>query len=87
MTLQEGDKAPAFTAAAGDGRTVNLSDFKGRKVVNAHGVRGDKPVMGRKRRATRRMTFLIAPDGRIRKIWRQVSPAEHAREVVQERGA
>jgi peroxiredoxin len=28
------------------------------------------------------MTFLIGPDGRIRKIWPAVKPAEHARKVL-----
>ena len=31
--LAAGDKAPAFSLSDADGKTVNLSDFKGRKVV------------------------------------------------------
>ena len=31
--LKEGDKAPAFSAKDQNGQTVNLADFKGRKVV------------------------------------------------------
>ena len=31
--LTVGDKAPGFTLTAADGKTVKLSDFKGRKVV------------------------------------------------------
>ena len=31
--LTVGDKAPAFSLTAADGKTVKLSDFKGRKVV------------------------------------------------------
>jgi thioredoxin-dependent peroxiredoxin len=54
-----------------------------RKIVNAYGVWGEKRFMGRKYMGTHRVTFLIGPDGRIRKIWREVKPAEHAREVVE----
>jgi peroxiredoxin Q/BCP len=28
------------------------------------------------------VTFLIGPDGRIKKIWPQVKPDEHAEEVL-----
>jgi len=149
MTLKEGDKAPAFTAQTGEGRTVNLSDFKGkhvvlyfypkddtpgctkeacgfrdnlkaienagavvlgvstdsvkshekftekyklpfalladedRKIVHAYGVWGEKTFMGRKYMGTHRVTFLIGPDGRLRKIWSKVSPEAHANEVLE----
>jgi peroxiredoxin Q/BCP len=33
VTLQEGDKAPAFTGVDQDNRKVKLSDFKGKKLV------------------------------------------------------
>jgi thioredoxin-dependent peroxiredoxin len=33
MTLKVGEKAPAFTLPATDGRTISLDDLKGRKVV------------------------------------------------------
>ena len=33
ITLQEGDKAPAFRSKDQDGKPVALSDFKGKKVV------------------------------------------------------
>jgi len=33
MTLKIGDKAPDFSVKDQDGKTVNLSDFKGRKLV------------------------------------------------------
>jgi len=38
--------------------------------------------MGRNDQGTHRMTFLIGPDGRIKKLWRTVKPAEHAKEVL-----
>jgi thioredoxin-dependent peroxiredoxin len=31
---------------------------------------------------TARQTFLIGPDGRIKKIWRQVTPSGHAAEIL-----
>ena len=38
--------------------------------------------MGMKFTFTHRITFLIGPDGRIKKIWPKVKPAEHAKEVL-----
>ena len=52
------------------------------KIVEAYGVWGEKVFMGRKYRGTHRVTFLIGGDGRIRKIWPQVKPEEHAAEVL-----
>lgn len=53
-----------------------------RKIVTDYGVWGTKTFMGRKYEGTHRVTFLIGPDGRIKKIWPQVKPAEHATEVL-----
>jgi peroxiredoxin Q/BCP len=53
-----------------------------KKIVQAYGVWGEKSFMGRKYMSTRRVTFLIGPDGRIKKIWPQVKPEEHAQEVL-----
>ncbi|MGA3266158.1 MAG: thioredoxin-dependent thiol peroxidase [Verrucomicrobiota bacterium] len=53
-----------------------------RKIVTAYGVWGEKSFMGRKYLGTNRVTFLIGPDGRIRKIWPKVKPADHAQEVL-----
>jgi len=53
-----------------------------RKIVQAYGVWGPKTFMGVKYTGTSRVTFLIGPDGRIRKIWPKVKPAEHAEEVL-----
>lgn len=54
-----------------------------RRIVRAYGVWGAKSFMGRKFQGTHRVTFLIGPDGRIRKIWPKVKPATHAAEVLQ----
>jgi thioredoxin-dependent peroxiredoxin len=58
-----------------------LSDEE-RKIVQAYGVWGEKSFMGRKYMGTHRVTFLIGPDGRIKKIWPKVKPEEHAKEVL-----
>jgi peroxiredoxin Q/BCP len=53
-----------------------------KKIVTAYGVWGEKSFMGRKYLGTHRVTFLIGPDGRIRKIWPKVKPDEHTAEVL-----
>ncbi len=53
-----------------------------KKIVQAYGVWGEKSFMGRKYLGVYRVTFLIGPDGRIKKIWPAVKPEEHAAEVL-----
>lgn len=53
-----------------------------KKIVEAYGVWGEKTFMGRRYMGTHRVTFLIGPDGRIKKIWPLVKPDEHAAEVL-----
>lgn len=53
-----------------------------KKIVQAYGVWGEKSFMGRKYMGTLRVTFLIGGDGRIRKIWPNVKPDEHATEIL-----
>ncbi|MCX6902713.1 MAG: thioredoxin-dependent thiol peroxidase [Verrucomicrobia bacterium] len=53
-----------------------------KKIVQAYGVWGEKTFMGRTFMGTNRVTFLIGPDGRIKKIWPKVKPAEHVAEVL-----
>jgi peroxiredoxin Q/BCP len=60
-----------------------LSD-PNKKIVGDYGVWGEKVFMGRKYMGTHRVTFLIGPDGRIKKIWPKVKPEEHAEEVLAE---
>ena len=55
---------------------------EGKKIVEAYGVWGEKSFMGRKYFGTHRVTFLIGPDGKIKKIWPQVKPDEHAEEIL-----
>ena len=53
-----------------------------KKIVETYGVWGEKSFMGRKYQGVFRVTFLIGPDGRIKKIWPKVKPEEHAEEVL-----
>ena len=53
-----------------------------KKIVQAYGVWGEKSFLGRKFTGTKRVTFLIGGDGRIRKIWPKVKPGEHAEEIL-----
>jgi peroxiredoxin Q/BCP len=53
-----------------------------KKIVNDYGVWGEKSFMGRKYMGVHRVTFLIGPDGKIKRIWPQVKPDEHAAEVL-----
>lgn len=53
-----------------------------KQIVNAYGVWGQKSFLGKKYLGIHRVTFLIGPDGRIKKIWLKVKPAEHAAEVL-----
>jgi len=62
--------------------TLLVDDEK--KIVNAYGVYGPKTFMGVKYTGTSRVTFLIGPDGKIKKIWPKVKVGEHAEEVLKE---
>jgi thioredoxin-dependent peroxiredoxin len=53
-----------------------------KRIVEAYGVWGPKTFMGRIFEGTHRVTFLVGPDGRIKKIWPKVKPDEHADEVL-----
>jgi thioredoxin-dependent peroxiredoxin len=53
-----------------------------KKIANDYGVWGQKMFMGRKYDGIHRVTFLIGPDGKIKKIWAKVKPEEHAAEVL-----
>lgn len=60
-----------------------LSDEK-KRAVAAYGVWGEKMFMGRKYFGTNRVSFLIAPDGTIAKVYPKVDPTTHADEVLRD---
>jgi len=53
-----------------------------KQIVQAYGVWGEKSFMGRKYLGTHRVTFLIGPDGKVRRIWRKVTVPGHVDEVL-----
>ena len=58
-----------------------LADVE-KNIVNAYGVWGEKRFMGRTYLGIHRVTFLIGPDGRIKRIWTNVKPDTHSAEVL-----
>lgn len=50
--------------------------------VQAYGVWGEKKMMGRTYMGTSRTSFLIDPEGVIRKVYEKVKPPVHAAEVL-----
>ena len=53
-----------------------------KKIVKAYGVWGRKVLFGVRYMGIHRVTFLIGPDGHIKKIWPDVKPEEHVKEVL-----
>jgi peroxiredoxin Q/BCP len=53
-----------------------------KKVVNAYRVWGKKKFMGKEYDGILRTSFLIDPDGKIVKIYENVKPETHAKEVL-----
>jgi peroxiredoxin Q/BCP len=51
-------------------------------VVEAYGVWGKKKFMGLEYIGTKRVSFLIDPQGKIAKVYEKVKPATHADEVL-----
>jgi thioredoxin-dependent peroxiredoxin len=52
------------------------------QVIEPYGARRMKSFLGKSFLGIVRMTFLIGPDGSIRKIWDKVTPKGHAAEVI-----
>jgi thioredoxin-dependent peroxiredoxin len=53
-----------------------------RLVCQLYGVWGVKTSYGRQHEGVFRTTFLISPDGKIKKVFENVKPAEHSSEVL-----
>lgn len=58
----------------------------GHKVCDLYGVWGPKKFMGKSYEGVLRTTFLIDPDGNIKKVYEDVRPAEHSHELLAELG-
>ena len=67
--------------------TTNVATFSGfltdGSVCEAYGVWVLKKNYGREYMGIERSTFLIGPDGTIRRIWRKVRVAGHAEAVLE----
>ena len=55
----------------------------GRQVAEAYGVVKEKNMYGKKVMGVVRTTFIIAPDGRIEKIYGKVKPEGHAAQILE----
>ncbi|MFZ1987486.1 MAG: thioredoxin-dependent thiol peroxidase [Minisyncoccia bacterium] len=53
-----------------------------KEVVGKYGVFGEKKFMGRSYMGTSRTSFLIDPEGKIKKVYEKVKPKVHASEVI-----
>jgi peroxiredoxin Q/BCP len=53
-----------------------------RRICKAYGVWKEKSMYGRKYMGVERTTFIIGPDGTIKKVFRKVKPGGHAEEVL-----
>ncbi len=53
------------------------------KVAEDYGVWAEKSMYGRNYMGIERTTFLIGPDGKIKKIFRKVKPEGHAEQVYE----
>lgn len=61
---------------------LRLASDQEKTAANAYGVWVEKSMYGRTYMGVERATFLVAPDGRISRIWRKVKPKGHAEEVL-----
>jgi peroxiredoxin Q/BCP len=52
------------------------------RIAEAYGVWKEKSMYGKKFMGIERSTFVVGPDGRVKKIFRRVKPAGHAKEVL-----
>lgn len=57
---------------------------EGHRVCETYGVWGRKKFMGREFDGVLRTTFLIGPDGVIKKVYENVKPADHSAELLRE---
>jgi len=63
---------------------VTLASDEDNHVATTYGVWKEKSMYGRTYMGIERSTFLIGPDGTLRRVWPKVKVAGHAQEVLQE---
>ena len=64
------------------GLPYSLVADEAHEIAVAYGVWREKSMYGKKFMGIERSTFVIGPDGDIKKIFRRVKPAGHAEEVL-----
>jgi peroxiredoxin Q/BCP len=64
------------------GLPFSLLADPGHEVAERYGVWGEKTYMGRTYTGIRRSTFVIGPDGTVRKVMHDVKPSTHADDVL-----
>lgn len=69
--------------AAKHALTVMLASDEEKTVLETYGVWKEKSMYGKKYMGVERTTYLIAPDGKIAKVWSKVKPAGHAQIVLE----
>lgn len=69
------------------GLGFTLASDEGGEMLERYGVWIEKTLYGRQYMGIDRATFLVGPDGVIRRIWRKVKVAGHAAEVLAAIGA
>lgn len=62
-----------------------ISD-ESKEIVEAYGMWVEKSMYGKKYMGTERSTVIIAPDGKVQAVLRQVKPPEHLDLVIKELG-
>jgi peroxiredoxin Q/BCP len=62
-------------------RVLLLSDRDG-NVIKAYGAWGKKKMYGKETEGIIRSTFIIDPEGKIRKVWYNIKVDGHAKEVL-----
>jgi peroxiredoxin Q/BCP len=73
---------PIERFAAKYGLTFPLASDEGHVVADRYGIWVEKSMYGRKYMGVERATFLIGADGKVLKVWRKVSVAGHADDVM-----
>jgi peroxiredoxin Q/BCP len=56
---------------------------EGHKIADSYGVWGPKKMMGKEYEGIYRTTFLIGPDGQIVRVFENVKPDGHSKEVLE----
>ena len=64
------------------GLPYSLVADEAHEIAVAYGVWKERSMYGKKFMGIERSTFVVGPDGRIKKIFRKVKPAGHATQVL-----